>query len=103
MWVFKVVVVDYVELMVESFEADVNLYLVNNQHLIKGVVLLVLVKTIMGRDGVMWKSWKIMKNKKTCGNSTLVGVENCKGTSMNLGFDEQMTMFKPSLCALRTW
>jgi hypothetical protein len=55
MWVIKVVVVDYVELMVESFEDDVNPYLVNNQQLTKGVVLLVLVKKIMGRDGVMWR------------------------------------------------
>ncbi len=58
MWVIKVVVVDYVELMVESFEDDVNPYLVNNQQLTKGVVLLVLVKKIMGRDGVMWRLWK---------------------------------------------
>jgi hypothetical protein len=71
--------------------------------LIKGVVLLVLVKRIMGQDGVMWRLWKIMKNKKTCGNSLVVGVENCKGTSMISSFHEQMTMFKPSLCALRTW
>lgn len=97
------VVVDYVELMVESFEDDVNPYLVNNQQLTKGVVLLVLVKKFMGRDGVMWRLWKIMKNKKTHGNSTLVRVENCKGTLVISGFDEQMTMFKPSFCALRTW
>jgi hypothetical protein len=62
MWVLKVVIVDYVELMVESFENDVNPYLVNNQQLTKGVVLFVLVKQIMGRDGVMWRLWKIMKN-----------------------------------------
>jgi len=41
--------------------------------------------------------------KKTCGNSTLVGIENCKRTSTIPSFDEQMAMFKPSLCALRTW
>jgi hypothetical protein len=46
MWVLKVVVVDFVELMVESFEDDVNPYLMNNQQLTKCVVLLVLVKKI---------------------------------------------------------
>lgn len=103
MWVLKVVVVDFVELMVEIFEDDVNPYLVNNRQLIKGVVLLVLVKKIIQIDGVMWRLWKIMKIKKTRGNLTLVGVENCKGALVILGFDEQMIMFKPSLCVLKTW
>jgi len=103
MWVLKVVVVDLVELRVESFEDDVNPNLANNQQLIKGVVLLVLVKKVMQRDGVMWRLWKIMKIKKRRGNLTLVGVENCKGALVILGFDEQMIMFKPSLCVLKSW
>ncbi len=44
-----------------------------------------------------------MKNKKTHGNLTLVGVENCKGALVILDFDEPMIMLKPSLCVLRTW
>jgi hypothetical protein len=56
-----VVVVDYVELMVESFEANVNPYLVNNQQLTKGVVVLVLVKN---NHGKRWCYVEVVENNE---------------------------------------
>jgi hypothetical protein len=42
-------------------------------------------------------------NEKDTWELNIGGSRKLQRTLVISGFDEQMTMFKPSLCALRTW